>query len=132
VVVDYEAPITFYRGRGDSTTEEKWSTVSRVFQFFRFAEKRGRGSTYFGRGNEHARQVTRGCSGGQQAESGDIWIDLRWKTTSHDERLVSNLPRGRGRSIGGDLNVGEGGSEQMIVTLQSLHHGSVGYQHVHT
>jgi hypothetical protein len=23
-------------------------------------------------------------------------------------------------------------SEQMIVTLQSLHHGSVGYQYVHT
>jgi hypothetical protein len=23
-------------------------------------------------------------------------------------------------------------SEQMIITLQSLHHGSVGYQHVHT
>jgi hypothetical protein len=44
-----------------------------------------------------------------------------------DERLVPNLPRGRGRSIGGDLNVGEEGIEQTIVTLQSLHHGSVGY-----
>jgi hypothetical protein len=30
--------------------------------------------------------------------------------------------------IGGDLDVGEEGSEQMIVTLQSLHHGSLGHQ----
>jgi hypothetical protein len=44
-----------------------------------------------------------------------------------DERLVPDLPRGRGGSIGGDLDVGEEGSEQTIVTLQSLHHGSVGY-----
>jgi hypothetical protein len=28
--------------------------------------------------------------------------------------------------------MGEEGSEQMIVTLQSLHHGSVGYQHART
>jgi hypothetical protein len=49
-----------------------------------------------------------------------------------DERLVPDPPRCRGRSIGGDLDVGEEGSEQTIVTLQSLHHGSVGYQHVHT
>jgi hypothetical protein len=45
-----------------------------------------------------------------------------------DKRLISDLPRGRGRSIG-DLDVGEG-PEQTIVILQSLHHGSVGYQHV--
>jgi hypothetical protein len=44
-----------------------------------------------------------------------------------DERLVPDLSRGRGRSIVGDLDVGEEGSEQTIVTLQSLHHGSVGY-----
>jgi hypothetical protein len=49
-----------------------------------------------------------------------------------DEELVPDLPRGRGRSIGGDLDVGEEGSEQTIVTLQSLHHDSDGYQHVHT
>jgi hypothetical protein len=42
-----------------------------------------------------------------------------------DERLVSDPLRGRGRSIGGDLDVGEEGSEQTIVTLQSLHHSSV-------
>jgi hypothetical protein len=46
--------------------------------------------------------------------------------------LVPSLPRGWGRSIGGDLDVGEEGSEKTIVTLQSLHHGSVGYQYVHT
>jgi hypothetical protein len=49
-----------------------------------------------------------------------------------DERLVPDLPSDRGRSIGGDLDVGEEGSEQTIVTLQSLHHGSVGYQHART
>jgi hypothetical protein len=49
-----------------------------------------------------------------------------------DERLVSDPLRGRGRSIGGDLDVGEEGSEQTIVTLQSLHHSSVVSQHVRT
>jgi hypothetical protein len=34
-----------------------------------------------------------------------------------DERLVPILPRGRGRWIGGDLDVGKEGSEQTIVTL---------------
>jgi hypothetical protein len=34
-----------------------------------------------------------------------------------DERLVPDLPSGRGRSIGADINVGEQGSEQTIVTL---------------
>jgi hypothetical protein len=49
-----------------------------------------------------------------------------------DERLGLNLSRGRGRSIGGDLDVDEEGFKQTIVTLQSLHYGSVGYQHVLT
>jgi hypothetical protein len=59
--------------------------------------------------------------------------------TTIDERLVPDLVRGRCRSIGGDLDVGEEGydvgeegSEQIIVTLQSLHHGPLGYQHTHT
>jgi hypothetical protein len=47
-----------------------------------------------------------------------------------DETLVPDLPRGR--SIGGDLDIGEEGSEQTIVTLQSLYHGSIGYQHART
>jgi hypothetical protein len=55
-----------------------------------------------------------------------------WNLMPHDERLVLNLLRGRSRSIGGDLDVGEEGFEQTIVTLQSLHHGSVGYQHMCT
>jgi hypothetical protein len=46
--------------------------------------------------------------------------------------LVPDLLHGRGRSIGGDLDVGEEGSESTIITLQSLHHDSVGYQHVRT
>jgi hypothetical protein len=49
-----------------------------------------------------------------------------------DEGSVSDLRRGRGKSIGGDLDVGEEGSEQTIVILQSLHHNSIGYQHVRT
>jgi hypothetical protein len=49
-----------------------------------------------------------------------------------NERLVPNLPRGRGWSIGGDLDVGEEGSEQIIVTLQLIHHDSIDYQHAHT
>jgi hypothetical protein len=36
-----------------------------------------------------------------------------------DERLVPSHPRGRGRSIAGDLVVGEEGSKQKIITLQS-------------
>jgi hypothetical protein len=46
--------------------------------------------------------------------------------------LVPNLPRGRGKLIGGDLDGGEEGSEQMIVTLQSLYHNSIDYQHMRT
>jgi hypothetical protein len=49
----------------------------------------------------------------------------------NDERLVPDLLRGRGRSIG-DLDVGEEDSEQTIVTMQSLDHNSVSYQHVRT
>jgi hypothetical protein len=52
-----------------------------------------------------------------------VALDLR----GTDKRLVPDLPRDRGRSIGGDLNVGEEGSEQTIVPLQSVHHSSVGY-----
>jgi hypothetical protein len=35
-------------------------------------------------------------------------------------------------SIGGDINIGEEGSEQTIVSLQSLQHVSVGYQYERT
>jgi hypothetical protein len=45
-----------------------------------------------------------------------------------DEKLSSDLSRGRGKLIGGDLNVDEEGSKQNIKPLQSLHHCSVGYQ----
>jgi hypothetical protein len=44
--------------------------------------------------------------------------------TPFDERLLPDLPRGRDRLIGGVLDAGEVDSKQMIVTLQSLHHGS--------
>jgi hypothetical protein len=54
------------------------------------------------------------------------------RLTQGDERLVPNLLRGRGRLISRDLDVGEEGSEQTIITLQSLHHSSVDYQHTRT
>jgi hypothetical protein len=59
-----------------------------------------------------------------------IKILKHWQSAlGNDERLVPDLPRGRGRSIGGDLDVGEEGSKQTIVNLQSLHHSSIGYLH---
>jgi hypothetical protein len=59
-------------------------------------------------------------------------MELGKKRRRADERLVHDLPRCRDRSIGEDLDVGEEGSEQTIVTLQSLHHDSVDYQHACT
>jgi hypothetical protein len=39
----------------------------------------------------------------------------------------------RGKSIGGDLDVDDEGSEQRrFESVQSLHHGSIGYQPVRT
>jgi hypothetical protein len=50
-----------------------------------------------------------------------------------DSRMSPDLPRGMGKSIGGDLDVDDEGSEQRrFKPVQSLHHGSVGYQLVHT
>jgi hypothetical protein len=50
-----------------------------------------------------------------------------------DSRMSPDLPRGTGKSIGGDLDVDDDGSEQRrFEPVQSLHHGSVGYQPVHT
>jgi hypothetical protein len=47
--------------------------------------------------------------------------------------MSPDLPRGMGKSIGGDLNIDDEGSEQHRLELvQSLHHDSVGYQPVHT
>jgi hypothetical protein len=51
-------------------------------------------------------------------------------TDAPDERLSPNLLRGRGKSIGGDLDVDDEGSEQNVEPLQSLYHCSIGYQFV--
>jgi hypothetical protein len=52
---------------------------------------------------------------------------------SNDSRMSPDLPRGMGKSIGGDLDVDDESSEQRrFKPVQSLHHGSVGYQPVHT
>jgi hypothetical protein len=50
-----------------------------------------------------------------------------------DSRMSSDFLRGTSKSIGGDLDIDDEGSEQCRFELvQSLHHGSVGYQPVHT
>jgi hypothetical protein len=47
--------------------------------------------------------------------------------------MSPDLLRGTGKSIGGDLDVDDEGSEQhRFEPVQSLHHGSVGYQPMHT
>jgi hypothetical protein len=47
--------------------------------------------------------------------------------------MSPDLLRGTGKSIGGDLDVDDEGSEQYrFEPVQSLHHGFVGYQPVHT
>jgi hypothetical protein len=52
---------------------------------------------------------------------------------SLDSRVSPDLPRGTGKSIGGDLDVDDEGSEQRRFKLvQSLHHSSIGYQLVRT
>jgi hypothetical protein len=50
-----------------------------------------------------------------------------------DSKMSPDLPSGTGKSIGGDLDVDDEGSEQRrFEPVQSLHHDSVGYQLVHT
>jgi hypothetical protein len=50
-----------------------------------------------------------------------------------DSRMSPDLPRGMGKLIGGDLDVDDEGSKQhRFEPVQSLHHGSIGYQPVHT
>jgi hypothetical protein len=47
--------------------------------------------------------------------------------------MSPDLLRGMGKSIGGDLDADDEGSEQRrFEPVQSLHHGSVGYQPMHT
>jgi hypothetical protein len=47
--------------------------------------------------------------------------------------MSPDLPSGTGKSIGGDLDVDDEGSEQRrFKPVQSLHHGSIGYQLMHT
>jgi hypothetical protein len=50
-----------------------------------------------------------------------------------DSSMSPDLLRGMGKSIGGDLDVDDEGSEQRwFEPVQSLHHDSIGYQPVHT
>jgi hypothetical protein len=47
--------------------------------------------------------------------------------------MSPDLPRGTGKSIGGDLDVDDEGSKQCrFEPVQSLHHDSVGYEPMHT
>jgi hypothetical protein len=50
-----------------------------------------------------------------------------------NSRMSPDLPRGMSKSIAGDLDVDDEGSEQCrFEPMQSLHHGFVGYQPVRT
>jgi hypothetical protein len=50
-----------------------------------------------------------------------------------DSRMSPDLLRGTGKSIGEHLDIDDKGSEQRrFESVQSLHHGSVGYQPVRT
>jgi hypothetical protein len=47
--------------------------------------------------------------------------------------MSPDLLRGMGKSIGGDLDADDEGSEQRrFEPVQSLHHDSIGYQPMHT
>jgi hypothetical protein len=47
--------------------------------------------------------------------------------------MSPDVLRGTDKSIGGDIDVdGEGSEQCRFEPVQSLHHGSVGYQPVHT
>jgi hypothetical protein len=47
--------------------------------------------------------------------------------------MSPDLLRGTGKSIGGDLDVDDEGSEQRrFEPMQSRHHSSIGYQLMHT
>jgi hypothetical protein len=69
-------------------------------------------------------------------EHGLVFFIIRKGPThfgSSDSRMSPDLPRGISKLIGGDLNIDDEGSEQHhFEPVQSLHHGSVGYQTVHT
>jgi hypothetical protein len=58
-----------------------------------------------------------------------VYVQFR-SSTLPDERLSPDLLIGRGKSIGGDLDVDDEGSRQNFEPLQSLHHCSIGYQSV--
>jgi hypothetical protein len=59
-----------------------------------------------------------------------------WETQNPiplDSRMSPDLLRFMGKSIGGDLDVDDEGSEHhRFEPVQSLHHDSVGYQSMHT
>jgi hypothetical protein len=93
----------------------------------RWSRERGRRATEASRLSPHRLTLWRHSLGSLEGSEGG-----GESRSNNDERLVLDLSRGRGRSIGGDLDVGKEGSEQTIVTLQSLHHSSIGYQHVRT
>jgi hypothetical protein len=70
--------------------EEKQSMMSGVIQYIHFGEKRRRDNTHFGREKEHVRRLLVPTQRGdrmmqwrvQHPKSGNVWIDLRWKTIS--------------------------------------------------
>jgi hypothetical protein len=60
-------------------------------------------------------------------------LEAEWMLIGYDERFISDPPKGRGRSIDGDLNIDKEGSEQIdqnvVITKSRLCWLST---HVHT
>jgi hypothetical protein len=85
----------------------------------------------------HRRKPTR-ANHRQSLQSGEGRCHEPSKSRTHrqgpsDSRMSPDLLRGTGKSIGGDLDVNDEGSEQRrFEPMQSLHHGSIGYQPVRT
>jgi hypothetical protein len=70
---------------------------------------------------------------GNKLKDTQVYLMENQNLIPFDSRMSPDLLRGTGKSIGGDLNVDDEGSEQCrFKPMQSLHHGSVSYQPMHT
>jgi hypothetical protein len=76
----------------------------------------------------HSVQVEKDGERGRIAIEGSTRGRLAKLVVVSDERFGPDLLRGRGKSIGGDLNVDDEDSKRNFNPLQSLHHCSVAYQ----
>jgi hypothetical protein len=125
--VDYHKPKTWIQA--SNKTQPQWARTQQTNWKTKIAAVRaiGQRKVY----NFFGFSVGLGIKAKTNYKAQDNTSWATWNLILLEESWGPDLAWGRGRSIGGDLDVGEEGSEQTIVSLQSLHHGSVGYQHVH-